>query len=74
MRQIDGSCPRCGNTKQVRGKLPNISFVPDAKPKRAFAVWPAVAADACIQCGHLELKIEPETLISILGESPTSLD
>ena len=68
MQPTNPTCFRCGDSRLIQGTLPNTSFVPNSKPRRILAVWPAVEAVACIGCGHVELQVDPEDLIANLGE------
>jgi hypothetical protein len=66
------TCSRCGSTQLVPGKFLGdgaVEFKP-AKIKKFFSLTGSVrvSATACLDCGTLDISIDPAALIDLAGE------
>ena len=73
MQPMNSTCSRCGSARLVRGKASadgTVAFQP-SKIRKFFSLTGTVkvAATACLDCGTVDLSIDPVALIELAGEA-----
>ncbi len=67
-------CRICGSLKLVHGRIDDALFVVPIPSFRSFRFVTtdrvALTALACLECGNVQMQVDPDKIKSILGENP----
>jgi ribosomal protein L32 len=68
----NSTCSRCGSARLIPGKVcGDVGFFQPSKIKKFFSLSGSVklAATACLDCGTVDLTIDPVALTELAGEA-----
>ncbi len=66
-------CRKCGSSRLAHGRIDDAMFkvkIPFSRVVLTDCV--VMSATACLDCGNVELQVDPEKVKSILGEGSTT--
>jgi hypothetical protein len=67
------TCKNCGSSRIVDGRISEACLaisIPFARRWSLVNDLVTIVATACLECGNVALRVDPERIKSILGEDP----
>lgn len=73
MQSATVPCRKCGSLRLIQGRIDDATFkvkIPFSRVVLTDCV--VMSATACLDCGNVELQVDPEKVKSILGDSSSA--